>query len=174
VEPLIASYYRSLYFNNSETQEPLPESLRKLHIFTHRRCQYLGLRVGKAEVLTTFYFWMAATGEGRKFAQHHPDLQGLFGGLDDELEEVENDEDEAVPMASSNTAVATKPAKVNRRSRKFRWADVTPGSAVQVNIDGQTVSGTFDSVALPWIKVVLPTSPTPKSVRPKDVTLSGA
>lgn len=165
VEPLIAGYYRAMYFNNSETQEPLPASLTKLHIFTHRRCQWLALRVGKAEVMTTFYLWMAATGEGRKFASLHPDLAGLFSDPTD-------DPVEAAPVAPEAPAasVTKKPLPLNAAFRP--WEKVAQGTEVEVTVDDKTVVGKFDSISAPWLKVVVPGSSKPKPFRPKQVKLA--
>lgn len=88
-----ASYYRSILFNDAEAQQPIPASLLKLHIFAHKRCQAFGMpAISKMVALDVVLCWMTLTGEGRKFAQRHPDLQGLF---DVTVEDESESEDES-------------------------------------------------------------------------------
>jgi hypothetical protein len=101
-----ASYYRSILFNDAESQESLPVSLVKMHIFAHKRCQAFGMSaISKTVALEVVLWWMASTGEGRKFAQRHPDLKGLFDVTADD--ESDDDELEAKSPATGTACLVT-------------------------------------------------------------------
>lgn len=131
-----ASYYRSFLFNDAESQEPIPASLVQMHRFAHRRYQALGKRVEKTEAMQTCYFWMCMTGEGRKFAQRHPDLQGLFSAtLADPDDEDEDSDGDAAPSGGFQRDEAVLVTN-NGVETEGRFVFVSKTGLARVVVDG--------------------------------------
>lgn len=148
MEPTAASYYRALLWNDSQDQTRLPASLVQMHRFAHRRCQMLGKRIEKNEALQVFYWWLMATGEGRKFASLHPDLQGLFG---EDLDDVNEDLGESDDLENGAKIVV---AMEDGTERDGVFVELTSHGWAKVMIDGKVTSIRYKKVRRASVAVV--------------------
>ncbi len=80
MDPTTATYYRSILFKDGQDSRTIPPGLMKLHSWTVKRSQALGLgmQVSKQTALAVVMSWFG-TKEGKSFIRHNvPELAELF------------------------------------------------------------------------------------------------
>lgn len=125
MDPVTASYYRSILYHDGQDQRPVPPTLAQLHAWTFKRYQAMGAGsiISKQAALSVALVWMSQTKEGRAFTAEHTSLGELFGcekpsGID--WDTIEPDSDVIVTVGDKQT-----PAKFIRR--RAGWLDLAVG-----------------------------------------------
>jgi hypothetical protein len=144
-----ASYYRAILFNDGQDERKLPESLIRLHNWSLKCCQALGISstIPKATALAVAMQWMASTEDGRAFTRTSTTLGDIFS--------------EPADSQGVNDASAVK------------WKDVKPGTpVVALAADGKPTQGVFVDQRMGWIAVAI--DGKEQSFRISQVKLVGA
>lgn len=125
MDPVTASYYRSILYHDGQDQRPLPPTLTQLHAWAFKRYQAMGAGsvISKQAALSVALTWMSQTKEGRAFTAENTTLGELFGcekpsGID--WDTIEPDSDVIVTVGDKQT-----PAKFIRR--RAGWLDLAVG-----------------------------------------------
>jgi hypothetical protein len=85
MDPMTASYYRSILFHDSQDQRPLPPTLVLIHAWAFKRFQAMGAGsvISKQAALCVAMTWMSATKEGREFTREFTPLGDVFSEQED-------------------------------------------------------------------------------------------
>ncbi len=94
MDPMAASYYRSILFCDSQDQRPLPPTLILMHAWALKRLQAMGGNgiIAKQSALAVAMTWLSSTNEGREFACEHTTIGELFSPA--ELDEEQSHPDD--------------------------------------------------------------------------------
>ena len=131
MDPVTASYYRSILYHDGQDQRPVPPTLAKLHAWTFKRFQAMGAGgiISKQAALSVALMWMSMTSEGRAFARENTTIGELFCPYDETTDELTSNENlidwDAVPLESKVLVVVDqKPTVGEYIGRQSSWIKV--------------------------------------------------
>lgn len=134
MDPLTASYYRSILFHDSQDQRPVPPTLVLMHAWAFKRFQAMGAGsvISKQAALSVAMTWLSTTREGRAFALEHTTIGELFCSDDQPktTSEVVSEVDWDTVTADSEVAVTIGDNQITGKFLRVRgggWIDVRVG-----------------------------------------------
>lgn len=150
MDPMTATYLRSILYNDGEDQRPFPPSLIELHKWTQKRHQALGCgpSISKTVALCMVMTWLSTTEDGRQFAQEETPLGDMF------------------------TEPAGEASEAAEADGNVRWEVVPQNAKVTISDKGKTLEGLFQQARGNWIDVVV--DGNLKHFRANKVQLVGA
>lgn len=128
MDPITASYYRSILFHDGEDQRPLPPSLVMLHAWAFRRFQALGAGsiISKQSALAVAMTWLSGTTEGRAFSREQTELGNMFSEQEESpvVENASTDWDTVPAETDVIVLVGETPTEGMYVRRRGGWLDI--------------------------------------------------